>query len=147
LPIGEATGARPPTSNLSRAWRAIDRKGGAAYRIDRSHPIIRQVLQEAGSLRESLEAMLRVIEETVPVQRIWLDTVEKGGIEEGSFTGADLEEVAAIAERLFGYMISRIGLSPAAARQQLLRTEPFQNFPEVISALDPRVAAEEDGHE
>jgi hypothetical protein len=105
------------------------------------------VLQEASSLRDSLEAMLRVIEETVPVQRIWLDTVEKEGIEEGSFTGADLEEVAAIADRLFGYMISRIGLSPAAARQQLLRTEPFQNFPEVISALDPRVATEGDGHE
>jgi hypothetical protein len=105
------------------------------------------VLQEAGSLRESLEVMLRVIEETVPVQRIWLDTVEKEGIEEGSFTGADLEEVAAIAESLFGYMIGRIGLSPAAARQQLLRTEPFQNFPEVISALDPKAAADGDRHE
>ena len=140
-------GSRPPTPNLSRAWRAIERKGGAAYSIDRSHPIIRQVLQEAGSLRDSLEAMLRVIEETVPVQRIWLDTVEKEGIEEGSFSGADLEEVAAIADRLFGYMISRIGLSPAAARQQLLRTEPFQNFPEVISALDPRAAVGGDSHE
>ena len=43
--------------------------------------------------------MLRVIEETVPIQRIWLDAVEKEEIEDGSFTGADPEEVAAIADQ------------------------------------------------
>ena len=140
-------GPRPPTPNLIRAWRTVDRKGGAAYRIDRSHPIVRQVLEDAGPLRDALEGMLRVIEETVPIQRIWLEAVEKEGIEEGGFAGADPEEVADIAEELFRYMVGTIGLSPAVARQQLLQTEPFQNFPELISALGPGPAAHGDSHE
>jgi hypothetical protein len=91
--------------------------------------------------------MLRVIEETVPIQRIWLEAVEKEGIEEGGFAGADPEEVADIAEELFRYIVGTIGLSPAVARQQLLQTEPFQNFPELISALGPGPAAHGDSHE
>lgn len=140
-------GSRPATPNLARAWLAVDRKASVAYRIDRSHPIVRKVLDIAGCGEDGVEAMLRVIEETVPIQRIWLETVEKGGIEEGGFSGTQPEEIAAIAQGLFGHMVDHIGMSPGAAREQLLRTEPFQNYPDIIVALESATRRHGDHHE
>ena len=56
-------------------------KDGMRYRVDHSHPAVAAVFESAGPLLPLVKAMLRVVEETVPVQRIWLDTgPEKTGI-------------------------------------------------------------------
>jgi len=62
----------------SKPWITVKRPGGEfSYRIDRRHgvlePLIRS-LYESG--RDELEALLRLVEETVPVQRIWIDTAD-----------------------------------------------------------------------
>ena len=55
----------------------VDRlKSGIRYKVDQSHPSVAAVLANAGELQPLIQSMLRVIEETVPVQRIWLDTAE-----------------------------------------------------------------------
>ncbi len=61
---------------IAEAWKVERLADGMRYRIDTEHPAIRAVLDDAGSLLPQLKAMLRVIEETVPVQRIWIDTAE-----------------------------------------------------------------------
>ena len=84
--------------------------------------------------------MLRVLEETVPVQRIWLDTSEGRETPRTGFAGQPASEVQAVLTVLYRNLVVRKGVSPHLARERLLHTEPFNNCPELITALpdDPR---------
>jgi hypothetical protein len=62
---------------LPDIWAARKATSGISYRILREHDLVASILERAGPLRPDLIAMLRLIEETVPVQRIWLDTAEQ----------------------------------------------------------------------
>lgn len=118
-----------------RVWQSVTSGSAAAYRIDRSHPAVQRLAEAAASDPGSLEAALRIVEETVPVQRIWLDTVERGEVKNANFAGAPSAEIAAVLVGMYAHLTARVGLSPELARRQLLSTEPFQNFPEAIAAL------------
>ncbi len=72
---------------IAEAWKVERLTDGMRYRIDTEHPAIRAVLDDAGSLLPQLKAMLRVIEETVPVQRIWIDTAENKDTPARDLTG------------------------------------------------------------
>jgi len=120
---------------LLQAWRAEHFKGGMRYRIDTNHPAIRAVLDGAGAMAPDIQAMLRVIEETIPVQRIWLDTTEARETPRTGFAEQPTEEVTAILRVLFRNMVLRKGLTPALARERLASTEPFNNYPELVAAL------------
>lgn len=128
-----------------QAWRAEHLASGVRYRIDRSHPAVRGVLEDAGTLAASVRAMLRVIEETVPIQRIWLDTTEARETPRTNFAGEPPDEVRKVLTIMYRNMVVRKGASPQWARQTLLGTEPFNNFPELIAALhdDPSAGGED----
>ena len=111
-------------------------KDGVRYRIEGNHPSVSAVLAGAGPLLPMVKAMLRVIEETVPVQRIWLDTAEHKETPRTGFTGDAPEAVMAVLRTLFQDMIGRKGMSVEAAKRSLLSTEPFQNFPAQIEMLN-----------
>ena len=120
---------------LAEAWQTEQGNGGMRYRISEDHPAIKAVLESAGPLLSQIRAMLRVIEETVPVQRIWLDTTEGKEVPRNGFAGEAPAEVIAVLEVLFRNMIQKKGLSPHLAREQLLRTEPFHHYPDLIRNL------------
>jgi hypothetical protein len=124
-------GARP----VIQAWQVEHFQGGLRYRIDDTHPAIRHVLEEAGPLVPQIRAMLRVIEETVPVQRIWLDTTEGRETPRTGFAGESPAEVRAVLEVMYRNLVCRKGLDAAHARELLLHTEPFHNYPELVASL------------
>ena len=82
-----------------------------------------------------VKAMLRVVEETVPVQRIWLDTVENKETPLTSFSGEPPEKVVAVLNTIYADMIGRRGMSSANAKKMLAVTEPFQNYPGLVASL------------
>ncbi len=127
------------------AWRGIESRTRTSYRLNYSHPAIASVLEGAGELLPRIKAMLRVIEETVPVQKIWLDTAEGREIPAAGFASAPQDEVAAVLEILFRDLVARLGLPPAAARARLAATEPFQQYPDLIAALRDDAARSEGG--
>lgn len=120
---------------IEQAWRVDRLKAGIRYRIDDSHPSVAGVLARAGDLQPLVKAMLRVIEETVPVQRIWLDTAENKETPRTGFEGEPPAAVIEVATVLFKDLIERKGLSEAEARKSLLRTEPFQKYPSLVAQL------------
>jgi hypothetical protein len=126
------TGASSP---LIHAWKAEHFPGGVRYRIDRDHPLIQNVLHDTGKQSEQVLALLRVLEETIPVQRIWLDTVEAKETPQTAFQGQDETEVLAVLTVIYRNLVLKKGLSPAHARAQLLRMEPFNLTPDLIAAL------------
>ena len=124
-------GAKP----VVQAWRAEHFKGGMRYRIDDSHPAVREVLDQAGDLAPQIRAMIRVIEETVPVQRIWLDTAEGKETPRTGFSGDPPAEVHSVLSAVYRNLVLRKGVSPELARERLLNTEPFHNYPELVGNL------------
>jgi hypothetical protein len=121
-------------NSLDSEWKIDIRKSTArppaALRRALGH-----LVEQAGAIRPDIEAMLRIIEETVPVQRIWLDTAEARETPRTGFTSDPPEEVSQVLRVMFRNMTERKGLSAEAAIARLLVTEPFQNFPDLVRAL------------
>lgn len=120
---------------VAEVWRNEHFQGGMRYRIDLEHPAVRAVLDEAGPLTPQVRTMLRIIEETIPVQRIWLDTTEGRETPRTGFAGDPTDEVKTVLQTMFRNMVVKKGLSPSLAKEQLLHTEPFQDYPELVAAL------------
>lgn len=129
------------TEPVAQAWRTEQSKQGIRYRLDRAHPAIRSLLDEAGDLKPGLEAMLRVIEETIPVQRIWLDTAEGHETPRTGFSGEASAEIKHVLNVMYRNMVQRKGLSPTLAREKLLHTEPFHNYPDLVAALQDELTS------
>lgn len=125
------TGGQP----VVQAWTAQHLTSGVRYRIDEQHPVVATVLQQAESLAPLVRAMLRVIEETVPIQRIWLDTAEAKDVPRTGFTGSPPAEVRQVLEVMYRNLVRRRGLSPADAKLRLLLAEPFDAYPDAVAAL------------
>lgn len=126
---------------IEQAWRVDRVKDGVRYRIEPTHPAVAAVLANAGELTPLVKAMLRVIEESVPVQRIWLDTAENRETPRTGFSGEPPDAVVGVLDTLFADMIGRRGMSVDAAKRSLLSTEPFQNYPALIAGLGGPAAA------
>ena len=124
-----------PDRAVAQAWRAEHHADGVRYRIDRQHSAVRGVLDDAGNLSAQIHAMLRVIEETVPVQRIWLDTAEARETPRTGFAGEPTSEMRSVLVVLYRNLVFRKGMSPHQAREQLLHSEPFHNHPDIVAAL------------
>lgn len=124
-----------PDQPVVQAWRTEHATVGIRYRIDRDHPAVRSVLDDSGDLAAPVRAMLRVIEETVPIQRIWLDTTEGQETPRTSFAGEPSSEVRGVLMVMFRNLVLRKNMSPQLARQRLLQTEPFNNYHDLIASL------------
>jgi hypothetical protein len=126
-------GSRPtgPEVVLDRPWTATSRGGRIIYQINRKHPLIAQTLKRVGVLAEHIQPMLRLIEETVPVQKIWLNTAESSDEHAVPYEGYDdktiLGDIRIACEFLAQSLPSR-----GALRSYLLATEPFKRYPELV---------------
>lgn len=128
-------GRSTPVQGLARIWKAQPTRDGITYRIDRDHPAVAAVLAGGRMDHPSLDHLLTLIEQTVPVHRIWLDAVECEGAMAVSPMAEEPEALREIGRVLIRHMTASAGLTPAEAGAQLLRTEPFQDYPETVAEL------------
>lgn len=131
---GRMTTSRPDEP-VDLAWHAVKTASGTRYRISREHEAVRGVLELAPEARLQIELMLRMLEETVPVQRIWLDTAEDRDTPLTGFAGEPDAEVVKVLDGMYSALIRRKGLLPDEARRRLRRTEPFDRYPALVAAL------------
>lgn len=85
-----ARGEAPPV------WLATPTAKGVQYRINRDHPVIVASREATGGSRP-LNAVLSIIERSVPVERIWLDVSESEGAD---LPVLDADEFAQLADQL-----------------------------------------------
>jgi len=125
---------------IERVWKIERTSKGIRYKVDSAHPSIAAVLDEAPPIqRDLIVSMLRVIEETVPVQKIWLDTTENKDTPITSFGSSSDKAVLKVLETLFRNLVVRKGMDIEDAKTRLACTDPFQNFPHLIAQLsDPQ---------
>ncbi|WP_159681759.1 ATP-binding protein [Luteimonas sp. 9C] len=126
---------RTSGDEVGQAWLAEHFLGGIRYRVQREHPAVKAVLEDAGDLSAQVVAMLRVLEETIPVQRIWLDTAEATETPRTGFADQPSEEVSGVLAVMYRNLVLRKGMSPSAAKRQLALTEPFNLHLDLVERL------------
>src|SRR6185437_9315964 len=75
---GQGPRARGAPHTAPAVWLTVQRPKGLQYRINRDHPAIAAYRNSAGGARP-FDAVLSIIERSVPVERIWLDVSETEG--------------------------------------------------------------------
>lgn len=118
-----------------QAWKTERLAGGLRYRVDTEHPVVATVLENAGPLARDIKAMISVIESTVPVQQIWLDTAEARDTPPPTAYVEPPDNARPMLEAMYRNMVRNHGLTSEQAREKLLLTEPFNNWPELVSSL------------
>jgi hypothetical protein len=121
------TVARTPGQPAVNVWNRHVRDGHLTYRINRQHPLIRDILK-AGS---STNRTLRILEETVPVHTIYIDASEHPDSHRGPFGSASDGEIEAMLYDLLSEYVGN-GWDVESAAQFLLGLEPFQDFGDAI---------------
>jgi len=120
---------------LIRPWESSARSGHTIYKIDRKHILIKKMLSNAGKTRPELEATLRFLEETVPVQKIWLNTSEENADYAKPYEDLDYEIVFADLRRVWEILLTT-GIGRNEAKLKIRTMEPFNHYPELIEQLN-----------
>ncbi|MGX9854558.1 ATP-binding protein [Limimaricola variabilis] len=120
---------------LPDVWLARKGPRGTSYRISRENDLVQSLLERAGPLRRELEALVKLIEETVPIQRIWLDTAEDRETPVGEFSSSAEADVREVLEAMYETLTEHRGLDAETAKARLSRTSPFDRYPALIAGL------------
>lgn len=116
------------------AWLPGQRKDRVVYAVNRGHPLVAAVLDSAGAGRPALEALLRLLEETVPVRQIWLDAAQKPDGHAKPFEEVADRYVKQVMTLVF-QALRRAGHSPAAAKERVATMDAFVGHPQLIATL------------
>ena len=125
-PLGRRT-ARP----AEPVWSQLRQHGKPTFRINRKHPLIAELLENSGEGRQALVDLMRVIEETLPVPLLPGRQAEEPRL---PFDAEADQELAGLAERVYEGLL-RAGLTRQAARERLLKIEPFNLYPGLVDQI------------
>jgi len=127
-------GNRQSTKDISRLWVTASRSGSQIYRIDRNNALISQLLEHSKVLKPNVEAVLRLLEETVPVQQIWLDMAEHSERSNEPLGGLTESEVMNLVDTTI-VSLSGQGRKPSTTTIEFIcNMEAFINFADIIRA-------------
>lgn len=121
--------ARTHGDPLSYAWNVRRRDGRVTCRINRNHPLVQAALRPGGSNTADVRALVRLLEETVPVAalRVIHETDTSDDPEPFGGPGPAGEAATEVAQRIYESLVSG-GRSPAAARERLRTMPPFDQL-------------------
>ena len=100
-------------------WNRQVKRGRVSYVINREHPLVRDAL---GADSRRLQQILRLVEEYVPVQQIWVDMAEGDESQFQPFESAREREIVGLIEALYSALI-KAGLNHKEALERLGSTE------------------------
>ncbi|MEP0923405.1 ATP-binding protein [Leptolyngbya sp. ST-U4] len=115
-------------------WDRKIRRGKIFYSINQEHPLVQQALNLPGEHKSTVRALIRLLEETVPVQQIWIDASTDPEKHSQPFEGTPTKEVLEVINEIYR-TFRKNGLTPAQARDRILTMEPFQHFETLVSRL------------
>jgi hypothetical protein len=114
-------------------WEPMAKNDRVFYRINREHPLVRHVSSGSGD-QETFRALLRMLEETIPLQHIGITSVEKPGAQSEPFEQASDAEIREAMQQLYRIFLGA-GHPPDEAKKRLAAHSPFDQFPAMLAAL------------
>jgi hypothetical protein len=123
----------PAVQGMTMLWEKTVHRGKISYTINRSYPLVEQILSGANASRKNINALLTLIEETVPVPTIIFDGVEKPEEQAKPFETVRRGPQDLIHTVYVG--LRQSGLDRSEAITRLLSLEPFSSFPDLVLAM------------
>jgi len=122
-------------------WDTLVKQGRTFYRLNRKHPIVEAALESAEDPR-IVKALLRLVEETVPVPLIYIHTAEQPKAHAEPFETASTVHVRTVMKQVFKALVES-GHTPIEARRKLMHIDPFDRFPELLETMEAGAIAED----
>jgi hypothetical protein len=91
---GQGPRLRGALLSAPAVWLATQGPRGIQYRINRDHPVIVACRDAVTSGQRPLNAVLSIIERSVPVERIWLDVSQSEGAEVPELEADEVEQLS-----------------------------------------------------
>ena len=114
-------------------WNQKVRHGRVSYEINRDHPLVRQSLATCRD-KARLHALLRLVEETIPVPLITITDREKPDQTLGPFEVTKAAQIIEVMKEAFK-ALRATGYSAKEALTRLRTMEPFPRFPAELEAF------------
>lgn len=127
-------------NDVVQAWLQVVRGTKIAYQVNRQHPLVAALLTTAGG--SEFEAMVRLLEETVPVPLIILNHADGPGRQAAPFEETAPGAVQSVLTDVVRAM-RRTGTSSKEIVDRLLTMEPFSDFPGLVREVCTRELGQE----
>ena len=125
--------SRGASGPYALVWQQRVTRDKVHYRINREHPLVGQIYRDAGGSKKSIDALLRLVEETVPTTLITMNQNESESAQAAAFETAPADLVAVLGE-VYSALV-RSGHSPKQAIERLAAMEPFGRYPDALAGL------------
>lgn len=116
----------------------IDHKRGDKwfYKINREHPIIEKVKEEArNEPNKAIEMLIKFIEETIPTKSIFIKESEIPELQGKPFEGIDQEIIRNTMQAMYSNLIGQ-GKTDEQVKAIIANIEPFNNFVHFLEFLN-----------
>ena len=133
--------ARGVRNNSGFVWQRHVQGNRVSYVVNRNHPLVRDALMSDSGGTRGLEQVLRLIEEYVPVQQIWVDQAEGDESQSQPFESAAEREIVAMIRALYHALI-RTGLTHQEVLKRLSVTEAIGDRFELVEPVVERLLKE-----
>jgi hypothetical protein len=120
-------------ANRVLLWEPTAKHDKMYYKINRQHPLLKQALA-AASNRSALNALLRLIEETVPYPHIAIENSEKPNSLPGPFEHTAENQIREVMEEAFNSLVA-CGYGARDAVNRLRTIWPFELFPALLQTV------------
>lgn len=114
-------------------WTPLAKNSKTFYRLDREHPLVKAALGSTSD-RKTLEALLKLIEQTVPLPHITITNSETPDQLAGPFERSTEREVLAVMTETYRALRSS-GKGHAEACAFLSIIHPFEQHPHLVQTL------------
>src|SRR5262249_22029816 len=129
-----AYGPRTAKAEVSKIWMVNPPGSGKRYSIRRDHEVTELIRQKLGTDALLLEAMLDLIERSLPVERVWLDVTERQAAEE-DHERAIWEKNALESAKNLLTLLTKSGMPSTEAVQKIVLMDPFDRIENLSSRL------------
>lgn len=120
-------------SDSTFVWQAKRSRGRTSYMLNRRHPIIEELSRSAD--RSLVNALLRLVEETVPINDMTLDVNRSPESVAQPFDRTSSKELVEIARSLYLVLLARTE-SHRLAIAQLAAMEPAASRPDLVGLIE-----------
>lgn len=119
--------AREHGADFVYVWEVRSRNGQVTCRINRKHPLVQQVLRGGTGQAADTDALIRLLEETVPIAALRVMHQAETVDDPEPFAEVADEEAVKVAERIRAACIAQ-GLTPQEANSRIRLMPPFDQM-------------------